>query len=61
MRHDVKEVADRRGNWVQTFESDDDARLFATAQFRRHRELLETHLARLAAEKTKTKLRRGKR
>lgn len=47
MRHDVADVAGRKGNWVQPFGPDDDARLFATAQFRRHRELAETYLPRL--------------
>jgi hypothetical protein len=48
MRHDVAAVADRKGNWVQVYASDDDARLFATAQFRRYRELAERYLPRLA-------------
>ena len=47
MRHDVSEVADRRGNWVQPFGPDDDARLFVTAQFRRYRELADKHLPKL--------------
>jgi len=47
MRHDIHTVSDRTGNWVQTFGPDDDARLFATAQFRRNRELLEKHLPQL--------------
>lgn len=47
MRHDVSEVAERRGNWVQPYGTADDARLFATAQFRRYRELLEKHLPKL--------------
>ena len=47
MRHDIKQVMDRKGNWVQTFNQDDDARLFATAQFRRHRDLLDKHLQKL--------------
>lgn len=47
MRHDVPDVADRRGNWVQPFGADDDARLFVTAQFRRYRELTEKHLPKL--------------
>ncbi len=47
MRHDVPEVAKRRGNWVQPFGPDDDARLFATAQFRRSRELAEKFLPKL--------------
>ena len=48
MRYDVDDVADRRGNWVQPFGPDDDARLFVTAQFRRYRELAEKHLPKLA-------------
>lgn len=47
MRHDVKDVANRHGNWVQPFGPDDDARLFVTAQFRRYRELTEKHLPKL--------------
>lgn len=47
MRHDVPNVADRQGNWVQPYGPDDDARLFATAQFRRYRELADRHLPRL--------------
>ena len=47
MRHDVAEVTDRRGNWVQPYGPDDDARLFVTAQFRRHRELCDKHLPKL--------------
>jgi len=47
MRHDVPHVAERRGNWVQPYGPDDDARLFATAQFRRYRELAEKHLPKL--------------
>jgi hypothetical protein len=50
MRHDMKEVKNRKGNWVQTFGTDDDARLFVNAQFRRQRELLEKHLPKLADE-----------
>jgi hypothetical protein len=48
MRHDIKKVADRTGNWVQVFGPDTDARLFATAQFRRHRDLLDKYLKQLA-------------
>jgi hypothetical protein len=48
MRHDVAQVAKRRGNWVQPYGPDDDARLFATAQFRRYRELADKHLPKLA-------------
>ena len=47
MRHDVPEVAHRQGNWVQPYGPDDDARLFATAQFRRYRELAEKYLPKL--------------
>lgn len=51
MRHDVSDVVDRRGNWVQSYGPDDDARLFATAQFRRYRELTDKHLRKLADTK----------
>jgi hypothetical protein len=51
MRHDVADVAGRRGNWVQPYGPEDDARLFATAQFRRYRELADRHLPRLADTK----------
>ncbi|MBI3267865.1 MAG: DUF4062 domain-containing protein [Planctomycetes bacterium] len=62
MRHDVPEVADRRGNWVQPFLREEDARLFATAQFRRHRDLLERHLPLLAnPQVVRARLPRGKR
>ncbi len=59
MRHDVKNVADRRGNWVQPFGPDDDARLFVTAQFRRHRELVEKHLHKLSDTRAIRKKVRG--
>lgn len=58
MRHDVPNVAERRGNWVQPYGPDDDARLFATAQFRRYRELAERHLPRLKdADTIRTRLK----
>lgn len=60
MRHDVPEVADRRGNWVQPFGPDDDARLFVTAQFRRYRELAEKHLPKLADVAALRSLVKGK-
>lgn len=61
MRHDVADVAGRRGNWVQPYGSDDDARLFATAQFRRYRELADKHLPKLADTKAlQTRLKRGR-
>jgi hypothetical protein len=47
MRHDIADVAERRGNWVQPYGPEDDARLFATAQFRRYRELADKHLPKL--------------
>jgi len=47
MRHDITEVKDRRGNWVQQYGPEDDARLFATAQFRRYRDLAEKYLPKL--------------
>lgn len=33
-----KPLRDRQGNWVQKYQSDDEARLFATAQFSRYQE-----------------------
>jgi hypothetical protein len=48
MRHDIKKVKDRKGNWVQTYGTPEDARLFATAQFRRYRELEQKYLPRIA-------------
>jgi hypothetical protein len=39
MRQGVTPVKARKGNWVQSFSTDEDARLFATAQFRRQREV----------------------
>lgn len=47
MRHDVPEVKHRKGNWVQPYGPDDDARLFVTAQFRRHRDLAVKYLPKL--------------
>ncbi|NLM30908.1 MAG: DUF4062 domain-containing protein [Methanomicrobiales archaeon] len=34
-----KPLRDRQGNWVQMYRSDDDAALFATAQFSRYQEV----------------------
>ena len=34
-----KPLQDRQGNWVQMYRSDDDAALFATAQFSRYQEV----------------------
>jgi len=60
MRHDVPAVKDRRGNWVQQFGPDEDARLFSIAQFRRYRDLAEKHLPRLAdKERIKKQVKRG--
>ena len=36
IRRDLKTYQDRTGNWVQKFSSNDDAKLFATAQFGRY-------------------------
>ncbi len=47
MRHDVPKLKDRSGNWVQHYGSDDDARLFVTAQFRRIRDLEQKYLSKL--------------
>jgi len=58
MRHDISEVKHRRGNWVQPYGPDDDARLFVNAQFRRYRDLADKYLPKLkdtAAIRTKVK------
>ena len=36
-----KPLRDRQGNWVQKFQSNEDALLFATAQFSRYQEVEE--------------------
>ena len=38
IRRDVALLRDRKGNWVQTFNADEDVLLFATSQFRRFQE-----------------------
>lgn len=58
MRHDIPEVKHRKGNWVQPYGPDDDARLFVNAQFRRYRELADKYLPKLkdiAAIRSKVK------
>ena len=47
MRHEVEDVAAAR-ELGSPYGPEDDARLFATAQFRRYRELADRHLPRLA-------------
>jgi hypothetical protein len=39
IRHDLKEYGSRTGNWVQKYETPDEVRLFATAQFSRYRDV----------------------
>ena len=39
IRYDLNVYQDRKGNWVQKFTSADDARLFATAQFIRYKQV----------------------
>jgi hypothetical protein len=58
MRHDITEVSDRTGNWVQTYSEPEDARLFVNAQFRRYREVLQKHLPKLASEEVKKRLKK---
>lgn len=41
IRRDLKTYQKRTGNWVQKFSSDQDAKLFATAQFGRYAEVEE--------------------
>jgi hypothetical protein len=54
MRHDKAQVRDRKGNWVQPFATDGDARLFATTQFRRYREIEQRYLPKLKPPATPT-------
>ena len=58
MRHDITEVGDRTGNWVQPYAEEEDARLFVNAQFRRYREVLKKHLPKLASEEIKKRLKK---
>jgi len=39
IRHDISQVKDRKGNWVQKFVTPQDAQLFASAQFYRYQEV----------------------
>lgn len=39
IRHDTVAYQDRKGNWVQKFTSEEEALLFATAQFHRYHEV----------------------
>lgn len=55
MRHDIPMVKDRKGNWVQAFGTDEDARLFAWAQFRRYREMQEKYLPRISDPESASK------
>lgn len=60
IRHDVQ-VPDRKGNWVQKYVSEDDALLYASAQFYRYQEaegFLAEHLSDPKA--VKRRLKKGK-
>jgi len=39
IRHDLTVYQDRKGNWVQKFYTNDDAKLFTTSQFHRYDEV----------------------
>jgi len=41
MRHDIKDLTNRKGNWVQAFIDPSDANLFAFSQFRRFSEAVK--------------------
>lgn len=59
---DTSPLSERHGNWVQKFSSDEDALLFATAQFSRFQEVekfIEENLASPAAVQAKISQRRG--
>lgn len=60
---DGKPLADRKGNWVQAFRSDEDAMLFASAQFSRYQEaenFVQANFAKPEGLKAETSKRRGK-
>jgi hypothetical protein len=39
IRHDIRVYQDRKGNWVQKYDAEQDAALFVTAQFIRYRDV----------------------
>jgi len=52
IRHELRVYQDRKGNWVQKFNSVDDARLFATAQFYRYDQVAQFLLESLGDAQT---------
>ena len=63
IRRDLKTYQDRTGNWVQKFSSNDDAKLFATAQFGRYREVedfIQNHFSNPDAIRREVERREGK-
>ena len=57
-------LADRKGNWVQEYQTDEDALLFATAQFSRYQEVeqfLKENLANAQSVSAEVERRRGDR
>lgn len=63
IRRDLKTYRERTGNWVQKFTSDDDAKLFATAQFGRYGDVeafIRNHFKDAAAIRDEVARRAGK-
>lgn len=61
---DTEPLSERHGNWVQKFNSDEDALLFATVQFSRFQDVekfIEENLAEPAGVQAKVSQRRGER
>ena len=61
IRH-TEPLSERNGNWVQEYRSDEDALLFASAQFSRFQEVeefIKENLANPVAVKAKIDQRRG--
>lgn len=48
MRHDIPQLKDRKGNWVQVCGTPEDALLFTHAQFRRYKEVEKKFLPRIS-------------
>lgn len=63
IRRDLKTYQDCTGNWVQKFSSNEDAKLFATAQFGRYgevEEFIRNHFTDAAAIRREVERRAGK-
>jgi hypothetical protein len=61
IRHDIKVYQDRKGNWVQKYARQEDAKLFVTAQFMNYadvRQFLQAQFADPASVRRQSKTKR---